>query len=42
MIHSTVINNWLTMAKDDAVEIDPDDINHEATSNMWSFSPTDE
>ena len=42
MIHSTVINNWLAMAKDDAVEIDPDDINHEATSNMWSFSPTDE
>ena len=42
MIHSAVINNWLAMAKDDAVEIDPDDINHEATSNMWSFSPTDE
>ncbi|KHA76053.1 hypothetical protein NC77_26455 [Janthinobacterium lividum] len=30
------------MAKDDAVEIDPDDINHEAMTNMWSFSPTDE
>ncbi|PLY45852.1 hypothetical protein CSZ94_04265 [Janthinobacterium sp. ROICE36] len=30
------------MAKDDAVEIDPDDINHEATTNMWRFSPTDE
>ena len=42
MIHSAVINNWLAMAKDDAVEIDPDDINHEAMSNMWSFSPTDE
>ena len=42
MIQSAVLNNWLAMAKDDAVEIDPDDINHEATSNMWSFSPTDE
>ncbi|UQV43996.1 hypothetical protein KIV45_19135 [Janthinobacterium lividum] len=30
------------MAKDDAVEIDPDNINHEAMTNMWSFSPTDE
>ncbi|KAB8061279.1 hypothetical protein GCN74_05645 [Janthinobacterium sp. FT14W] len=30
------------MAKDDAVEIDPDNINHEAMSNMWRFSPTDE
>ena len=30
------------MAKDDLVEIDPDNINHEAISNMWSFSPTDE
>ena len=29
------------MAKDDLVEIDPDNINHEAISNMWSFSPTD-
>lgn len=42
MIHSTVVNSWLAMAKDDAVEIDPDDINHEARTNMWSFSPTDE
>ena len=42
MIQSAVLNNWLTMAKDDAVEIDPDNINHEAMSNMWSFSPTDE
>ena len=42
MIHSTVINSWLAMAKDDAVEIDPTDINHEAMTNMWSFSPTDE
>lgn len=41
MIHSTVVNSWLAMAKDDAVEIDPDNINHEATSNMWSFSPTE-
>ncbi|WP_052140590.1 hypothetical protein [Janthinobacterium lividum] len=42
MMHSTVVNNWFSMAKDDAVEIDPDDINHEAMTNMWSFSPTDE
>ncbi|MEG1116041.1 MAG: hypothetical protein RSE46_13490 [Janthinobacterium sp.] len=30
------------MAKDDAVEINPDDINQEARTNMWRFSPTDE
>ncbi|AYM76477.1 hypothetical protein D9M09_12245 [Janthinobacterium agaricidamnosum] len=42
MTLSTVFSNWLTMAKDDPVEIDPDDINHEARANMWSFSPTDE
>jgi hypothetical protein len=42
MMHSTVVSRWFAMAKDDAVEIDPDDINHEATTNMWSFSPTDE
>jgi len=42
MTLSTVLINWLTMAKDDAVEIDPDDINHEARTNMGSFSPTDE
>lgn len=42
MMHSTVVSNWLAMAKDDAVEIDPDDINHEAMTNMWRFSPTDE
>lgn len=29
------------MAKDDAVVIDPENINHEAISNMWSFSPTE-
>ena len=42
MTLSTVLSNWLAMARDDAVEIDPDDINHEAMTNMWSFSPTDE
>ncbi|HEU4818667.1 hypothetical protein [Janthinobacterium sp.] len=42
MTLSTVLSNWLAMAKDDAVEIDPDNINHEARTNMWSFSPTDE
>ncbi|MDN2696303.1 hypothetical protein O0882_08245 [Janthinobacterium sp. SUN073] len=30
------------MAQDDEVFIDTDDINHEAITNMWSFSPTDE
>ena len=42
MIRSTVVSNWLVMAKDDTVAIDPDNINHEATNNMWSFSPTEE
>ena len=42
MTLATVLSNWLVMTKDDAVEIDPDDINHEARTNMWSFSPTDE
>ena len=42
MTLSTVLTDWLSMAKNDAVEIDPDDINHEAMSNMWRFSPTDE
>ena len=42
MTHSTVFTNWLAMAKDDPVEIDADDINHEARTNMWHFSPTDE
>ncbi|WP_436502412.1 hypothetical protein [Janthinobacterium sp. LB2P49] len=41
-MHSTVVSSWFAMAKDDAVEIDPDNINHEAMTNMWSFSPTDE
>lgn len=42
MMSSMVVSKWFDMAKDDAVEIDPDDINHEARTNMWSFSPTDE
>ena len=42
MMHSTVLDDWFAMAKDDAVEIDPTDINHEAMRNMWCFSPTDE
>lgn len=42
VMHATVLNDWFAMAKDDAVEIDPADINHEAMSNMWCFSPTDE
>lgn len=33
---------WLEMAQDDDVLIDPDDINHEAINNMWSFSPTED
>ncbi|MDN2710266.1 hypothetical protein O0880_12625 [Janthinobacterium sp. SUN118] len=42
MISSMVVGKWFDMAKDDAVEIDAADINHEAMSNMWRFSPTDE
>ena len=42
MIHSTAVSSWFAMAKGDSVEIDPDNINHEAMSNLWSFSPTEE
>lgn len=27
------------MAEDDAIVVDPEDINHEALANMWCFSP---
>ncbi|EZP41036.1 hypothetical protein [Janthinobacterium lividum] len=42
MMKCKTFNAWLEMAQDDEVLIDPDDINHEAINNMWSFSPTDE
>lgn len=42
MMHSAIVASWFAMANDDPVVIDPDDINHEAMSNMWRFSPTDE
>lgn len=41
MMNCKTVNAWLAMAHDDEVLVDPDDINHEARSNMWSFSPTD-
>ena len=37
-----VLQQWLEMAKDDPVLVDPDDIRHEARSNLWCFSPRDE
>jgi hypothetical protein len=42
MMNCKTVNAWLKMAQDDEVLVDPDDINHEAITNMWSFSPTDE
>lgn len=30
------------MARDDEIVIDAADINHEASSNLWCFSPDDE
>jgi len=42
MMNCKTVNAWLEMAQDDEVLVDPDDINHEAMTNMWSFSPTDE
>ncbi|MGK5003726.1 hypothetical protein [Janthinobacterium sp. LB2P70] len=42
MMKCKTVYAWLEMAQDDEVLIDPDDINHEAINNMWSFSPTDE
>ena len=42
MMKCKTFNAWLEMAQDDDVLIDPDDINHEAINNMWSFSPTEE
>lgn len=42
MMNCKTVNAWLAMAQDDEVLVDPDDINHEAMTNMWSFSPTDE
>ena len=42
MMKSKPVYAWLEMAQDDDVLIDPDDINHEAINNMWSFSPTEE
>lgn len=37
-----VLQQWLDLARDDEVVIDPEHINHEAQSNLWRFSPTDE
>lgn len=42
MMNCKILKTWLEMAQDDEVLVDPDDINQEARTNMWSFSPTDE
>ncbi|PHV29159.1 hypothetical protein CSQ93_03465 [Janthinobacterium sp. BJB426] len=42
MMNCKTVNAWLEMARNDEVLVDADDINHEANTNMWSFSPTDE
>ena len=41
MERATVLQRWFDMAKDDETVIDRDDINHEAHSNLWHFSPTE-
>lgn len=41
MDRAMVLQRWLDMAKDDETVIDLDDINHEAHSNLWHFSPTE-
>jgi hypothetical protein len=38
----TVFANWLEMARDDAITVDPEDIRAEAIDNMWCFSPRDD
>ncbi|MDZ5633528.1 hypothetical protein [Janthinobacterium sp. GMG1] len=42
MMNCKTVNTWLEMARSDEVLVDADDINHEANTNMWSFSPTEE
>lgn len=41
MERASVLQRWFDMAKDDETLIDLDDINHEANSNLWHFSPTE-
>jgi hypothetical protein len=36
------LHRWFEMAKDDAIVIDPTDINNEAMENLWCFSPYEE
>lgn len=40
MDRARVLQQWLDMARDDETLIDLDDINHDANSNLWRFSPT--
>ncbi|WP_230630101.1 hypothetical protein [Comamonas testosteroni] len=42
MQDSPTLSRWLTMARDDEIVVDATDINHEASSNLWCFSPDDE
>jgi hypothetical protein len=42
MKDSPTLGRWLSMARDDEIVIDAADINHEASSNLWCFSPCDD
>lgn len=42
MKDSPALGRWLSMARDDEIVIDAADINHEASSNLWCFSPCDD
>lgn len=42
LTETKVLQQWFEMAKDDPVLVDPADIQHEARSNLWCFSPRDE
>jgi len=42
MKDSPTLGRWLSMARDDEIAIDAADINQEASSNLWCFSPDDE
>ena len=42
MKDSPTLSRWLSMARNDEIVVDATDIHHEASSNLWSFSPDDE
>lgn len=37
-----VAHAWLQQAADDAIVVDGEDMQHEARSNLWAFSPRDD